>query len=326
MVGLLGCGCCGPRTDDPIWYGPCDCGQETEAVRGDYEYGWDEPVPTYKPFQRPAGRPSGGSQPYTDWIHSSRFHAAPKSTWTTTFQPPYFTGFNNANLTRNNNLPYGIDLTGLAQGSLWLTQYCWNEFDYEISHDVRVNSNIKPVFIAGTGLSASQEWVHRYGLAYFISNVFNVPEVVLSLTCRGFNYDQFPNVVSDHRLELRNDPSAFRQVTGYQNPPLQVLNFDQTYKLTLKMSCSPIVYPNHGTITAEWFLDSSRFLSQQFSSTVGPAFVWNNCTPNQQTAVWRALLCTSWSYKSFIEKYAWYNANPALQFYWDNFLFNAIRK
>lgn len=322
--------CCGSQSsiiEEPIYYGPCDCGLETEAIRNNYQFNFDEPVPTYKPFRRPAGRPSaGGNQPYTDWIHSSRFHVAPKSTWTTTYSAPYFTGFTNINHTPNNNLPYGVDLSGLADPSLWITQYCWNEFDYEISHDVRVNSDIKPVFITGTGLSANQNWVHRYGLAYFISNIFNVPEVVLSLTCRGNNYSNFINPVSDHLLELRNDPSSFRQVTGYQNPPLQVLNFDQTYQIKLKVSCSPIVYPNHGTITAEWFLDGSRFLNTQFPSTVGPAFVWNNCTPNQPSAVWRALLCTSWSYQSFIQKFAYYNANPALHFYWDNFEFKVIPK
>jgi len=330
MVGKLGCGCCGPRTDDPIWYGPCDCGQETEAVRGDYEYGWDEPVPNWKPFQRPAG----GGVPYTDWIHSSRFHAAPRSTFTTTFQPPYFTGFNNTNLFPN-NLPHGIGIEGASSPSHWATQFCWNEFNYEISTDVRVNSGIQPVLIRGqAGVPLGAEYTRVYAVGQQFTGIYLrdpnlpfAPDFQIVATCRTFNFGQNPSNTWSHRLELRNQLNDnYLLPNGFTQPPLRVLNFDQTYNIKLRMSSPAVSHPNSTTITFLWTIDGSPFATYELGTNLSVYVNWSNCTPNTSPAVWRLLTCTLWSYRAAIAKYAWYNANPALQFYWDNFLFNAIRK
>jgi hypothetical protein len=234
-----------------------------------------------------------------------------------------------------NSLPHGIDIEGTASPSHWATQFCWNEFDYEISTDLKVDSSIKPVFVQGAaGLNYGSEYVRRYAQCQHSTGFYAVnptipfaPDFQIVATCRAYNYFNMPSITWDHRLELRNLLNDnFFALNGFLQPPLRVLNFDQTYNIKLRMSSPAVSHPSSTTITFLWTIDGSPFATYELGTNLSVYVNWSNCTPNISPPVWRLLTCTLWSYRANIFKYAWYNANPALQFYWDNFLFNAIRK
>jgi hypothetical protein len=102
---------------------------------------------------------------------------------------------------------------------------------------------------------------------------------------------------------------------------LQELDFDTTYTIKVVMKCPPLVYPSHGTMTTQWYLNGA--LVKQFEIGTEARGEWSQCNDSY----WRLKRCTRFHWvQSYLYPLNFYYQNAALSVYTDNFNFKLLRK
>lgn len=315
MVGMLGCGCCGPtdNPDNPIYYGPCDCGTDNEVLRGDYLETFDEPIPDLPIFVRPGGD-NGYTNPYTDWIYNGRFHVTCKPTWNNVINAPFWSGYAGQ--------PYGIagsDNAYNSKNSRFNSQFVFNEFDYEYEWDFHVSSSCKPTFVIASApfissrVSAYLNFFDTNQSPDFTRRYDNAIELV-HLSYHGEAIQLQLTPATRHELLLIN---TFNPITN----PIRQLQYDRTYKLKKRLTSNATFgQPGIPTLTVQWFLDGDFLIG--YNDWPLPGLTWVGCNPTYA----RFLSCGWIQIDGYVEPRSLYASDPSSGFWVDNFKFDAIPK
>ena len=321
MVGKLGCGCCGPTIDNPTYYGLCDCGTDSQVLRGDYLEAFDETIPDLPIFYRPGGA-RGNTNPYTDWIYSGRFHLTCKPTWNNVNAAPYWSGYQEPGWF-DIGKPYGIADTFEAynsKGSKYKNQFVFNEFDYEYEWDFHVASSCKPAFVYRTGSR------FPYKITAYLK-IFDTAQAT-DFSLRYTNEITLVNAAYHESGSVyRNDLCLVNLfngdgLNGLDDPPIKTLEYDRTYKLKKRLT-STAVYGMVGSplLTVQWFLDGDFLVG--YSNWTHSIFAsWVNCNPGYA----RFLHCGEIVFSGYVDPYSLYRDDPSSSVWIDDFKFDAIPK
>lgn len=330
MVGLLGCGCCGGGGggggDDPPQRNGCNCNDQPFNTgnweQNNYSYGHDLPLPESHSF---LNQYSPGPADIGRWYRLSRSYHFPTD------------GFV---LAASGWEPTG-DWNSLFGGDVYVgendfqNQLSLNERNYEYSVNVTTEPTYAPQkeTVNTNPFSPEQDFWFGAGTSTLYKGAFSLPirhSVILKL--------RRPAMFSAGTFQLIGTPQLYYLV--WDLDPLG--NFRElyqeaidwgTHKLSILIETAEFSFPSIPTVSVKYKIND--ILKYQYNLSINQYpwatwFNWTLCSGSQQFR--RYLGCLEFNYGNWYVprrtsfRYFSWQANPVSSRYWDDMVFDPIRK